>query len=190
RAAGANSANRIRLIKGSRIITRKFWPGGQAYLLQNSDKRVIFVNPYENDLALIGTTDVPFSGHAEHVAIDGEEIDYLLGVTNRYFVNGPTRADVISAFSGVRPLFDDETDNASAVTRDYVFDLDAAAGVAPLLSIFGGKITTYRRLAEQALDHLASFFPSMKPVWTETAPLPGGDLDASDFAAFLRTARS
>src|SRR5208337_614539 len=95
RAAGANSANRIRLIKGSRIITRKFWPGGQAYLLQNSDKRVIFVNPYENDLALIGTTDVPFSGHAEHVAIDGEEIDYLLGVTNRYFVNGPTRADVI-----------------------------------------------------------------------------------------------
>ena len=183
-AAGANSVNRVRLVKGSHIITRKFWKGEQAYLLQNADKRVIFVNPYENDLALIGTTDVPFSGRAEDVAIDAEEIDYLLGVTNRYFLKGPTRADVISAFSGVRPLFDDETDNASAVTRDYVFDLDAAARAAPLLSIFGGKITTYRRLAEQALARLAPFLASMKPAWTETAPLPGGDIDKGRFRRF------
>ncbi len=190
RTAGANSAKHVRLVKGSHIITRKFWDGEQAYLLQNADKRVIFVNPYENDLALIGTTDVPFSGRAEDVAIDGEEIDYLLDVANRYFAKGPTRADVISAFSGVRPLFDDETDNASAVTRDYVLDLDAPARVAPLLSIFGGKITTYRRLAEQALARLAPFLPSMRPAWTETAPLPGGDLDATDFAAFLQTGRS
>ena len=189
RAAGANSANRVRLVKGSHIITRKFWEGEQAYLLQNTDKRVIFVNPYESDFALIGTTDVPFSGRSEDVAIDDDEIVYLLAVVARYFVKAPTRAEVISAFSGVRPLFDDKTDNASAVTRDYVFDLDAPAGVAPLLSIFGGKITTYRRLAEQAIDRLAQFFPSMKPAWTEAAPLPGGDIDGADFTAFLETAR-
>ena len=189
RAAGANSSNRVRLVKGSHIITRKFWDGEQAYLLQNTDKRVVFVNPYENDLALIGTTDIPFSGRPEDVAIDGDETDYLLTVLNRYFVKGQTRADVISAFSGVRPLFDDETDNASAVTRDYVLDLDAPAGVAPLLSIFGGKITTYRRLAEHALKRLAPFFPAMKPAWTERAPLPGGDFGSPDFAAFLGNAR-
>ena len=189
RAAGANSVNRVRLVKGSHIITPKFWKGDQAYLLQNADRRVIFVSPYESDLALIGTTDVSFSRGPEHVEIEDEEIDYLLGVTSRYFAKGPTRADVIGAFSGVRPLFDDETDNASAVTRDYVFDLDTSAGAAPLLSVFGGKITTHRRLAEQALKRLASFFPSMKPAWTETAPLPGGDFDASNFGAFLRTAR-
>ncbi len=186
-AAGANSANRVRLVKGSHIITRKFWQGEQAYLLQNNDKRVIFVNPYENDLALIGTTDVPFSGRADEVAIGDDEIDYLVAVVSRYFVKAPTRAEVIGAFSGVRPLFDDETDNASAVTRDYVFDLDAPDGAAPLLSIFGGKITTYRRLAEHALDRLVPFFPSMKPAWTEAAPLPGGDIDGADFAAFLGT---
>ena len=189
RAAGANSANRVRLVKGSHIVTRKFWAGEQAYLLQNSDKRVIFVNPYENDLALIGTTDVPFSGRADDVAIDGDEIDYLLGVVRRYFIKAPSRAEVISAFSGVRPLFDDETDNASAVTRDYVFDLDAPAGAAPLLSVFGGKITTYRRLSEQALHRLAPFFPAVKPAWTERAPLPGGDFKSTDFAAFLDAVR-
>jgi D-erythritol 1-phosphate dehydrogenase len=189
RAAGANSANRVRLVKGSHIVTRKFWAGEQAYLLQNNDKRVIFVNPYENDLALIGTTDVPFSGRADDVAIDGDEIDYLLGVVRRYFIEAPSRAEVISAFSGVRPLFDDETDNASAVTRDYVFDLDAPAGAAPLLSVFGGKITTYRRLAEHALNRLAPFFPAVKPAWTERAPLPGGDFKSADFAAFLHAAR-
>jgi len=189
RAAGANSANRVRLVKGSHIVTRKFWAGEQAYLLQNSDKRVIFVNPYENDLALIGTTDVPFSGRADDVAIDGDEIDYLLGVVKRYFIEAPSRAEVISAFSGVRPLFDDETDNASAVTRDYVFDLDAPAGAAPLLSVFGGKITTYRRLAEHALNRLAPFFPAVKPAWTERGPLPGGDFKSADFAAFLHAAR-
>jgi glycerol-3-phosphate dehydrogenase len=187
-AAGANSAKRVRLVKGSHIITQRFWSGEQAYLLQNSDKRVIFVNPYENDLALIGTTDVPYSGRADDVEIDGDEIDYLLGVVSRYFSKTPSRADVISTFSGVRPLFDDETDNASAVTRDYAFDLDAPAGAAPLLSIFGGKITTYRRLAEQALERLGPFFPSMKPGWTGRAHLPGGDLESADFAAFLDAA--
>jgi len=188
RTAGANSAKHVRLVKGSHIITRKFWDGEQAYLLQNADKRVIFVNPYENDLALIGTTDVPFSGRAEDVAIDGEEIDYLLDVANRYFAKGPTRADVISAFSGVRPLFDDETDNASAVTRDYVLDLDAPARVAPLLSIFGGKITTYRRLAEHALEKLAPHLSDecrLVGSWTGGVPLPGGDFPTRGLGALV-----
>ena len=131
----------------------------------------------------IGTTDVPFSGRADDVAIDGDEIDYLLGVVRRYFIKAPSRAEVISAFSGVRPLFDDETDNASAVTRDYVFDLDATAGTAPLLSVFGGN------LAEQALQRLAPFFPAVKPAWTERAALPGGDFKSADFAAFLDASR-
>ena len=188
-AAGVNSSNRVRLVKGSHIITRKFWNGEHAYLLQNSDKRVIFVNPYEKDLALIGTTDVPFSGRADDVAIDSDEIDYLIAVVNRYFVKGLTRGEVIGAFSGVRPLFDDATADASAVTRDYVFDLAAPSGGPPLLSIFGGKITTFRRLAEQALERLQPFFPAMKPAWTERTPLPGGDFERPDFAAFLDAAR-
>lgn len=188
-AACVNSSNRVRLIKGSHIITPKFWDGEQAYLLQNSDKRVIFVNPYERNLALIGTTDVPFSGRPDDVAIDGDEIDYLIAVVDRYFVKGPTRGDVIGAFSGVRPLFDDLTADASAVTRDYVFDLAARSEEAPLLSVFGGKITTFRRLAEHALERLAPFFPAMKPAWTERTPLPGGDFAQPNFGAFLDAAR-
>ena len=166
-------------------MTPKFWNGDQAYLLQNDDKRVIFVNPYEGDLALIGTTDVPFAGRADDVAVDADEIDYLLRVVNRYFIDAPSCAEVFESFSGVRPLFDDSAGNASAVTRDYVFDLDAPSGAAPMLSIFGGKITTFRRLAEQALDRLKPYFPDMTGPWTERASLPGGDLAAPSFGAFI-----
>jgi glycerol-3-phosphate dehydrogenase len=187
--AGHNAANRIRLVKGSHIITRKFWKGGQAYLLQHSDKRVVFVNPFEGDLALIGTTDIPFEGRAEDARIDQSEIDYLLSVINRYFENALKVDDVISSFSGVRPLFDDKAANPSAVTRDYVFDLEAPAGQAPLLSIFGGKITTYRRLAEQALEKLSPGFPQMTVAWTKHAPLPGGDIPDADFSLFLQELR-
>ena len=176
RATGANSAKRVRLVKGSHIITAKFWQGEQAYLLQSPDRRVVFVSPYEEDFALIGTTDVPFAGSPEDVAIEESEVDELLGLVNRYFRSGPTRDDILHCFSGVRPLFDDGADNASAITRDYVFDLDAPADAAPLLTIFGGKITTYRRLAEQALERLKPFFPAMTPPWTKGATLPGGAL--------------
>ena len=189
RAAGANSSKNVRLVKGSHIVTPKFWNGDQAYLLQNDDKRVIFVNPYEGDLALIGTTDVPFAGRADDVAVDADEIDYLLRVVNRYFIDAPSCAAVFESFSGVRPLFDDSAGNASAVTRDYVFDLDAPSGAAPMLSIFGGKITTFRRLAEQALDRLKPYFPDMTGPWTERASLPGGDLAAPSFSAFIAAKR-
>lgn len=179
---GLNSQRRVRLVKGSHIIVRKFWDGTHAYLLQNDDKRVIFVNPYEEDLCLIGTTDIPYEGRAEDVAIDQSEIDYLLGAVNRYTKRQLTRADIVQSFSGVRPLYDDSAENPSAVTRDYVFDVD---GEPPLLSVFGGKITTYRKLAEHALQKLKPFFPTMGEDWTAKATLPGGDIVNADFDAFL-----
>ncbi len=188
RIAGVASHRHVRLVKGSHIVTRKFWKGPQAYLLQNTDKRVIFVNPYERDLALIGTTDIPVEGDPASVAIDESEIDYLLGVINRYFERQLTRADIVSSFSGVRPLYDDAALNPSAVTRDYAFDVEPAepaAGKAPVLSVFGGKITTYRKLAEHALGRLQPFFPALGPAWTANAPLPGGDLEDADFDRLL-----
>ncbi len=179
---GVNSTRRVRLVKGSHIIVRKFWNGPHAYLLQNHDKRVIFVNPYEDDLCLIGTTDIPYEGRAEDVSINAHEIDYLLAAVNRYTKKQLTRADIISSFSGVRPLSDDNAANPSAVTRDYVFDCD---GEPPLLSVFGGKITTYRKLAEHALQKLKPFFPVMKGDWTAKAALPGGNISNADFDAFV-----
>jgi glycerol-3-phosphate dehydrogenase len=187
--ARLNSRRRVRLVKGSHIVVKKFWDGPQAYLFQNNDKRVIFVNPYEDDLCLIGTTDVAYAGAAEDVAIDDAEIDYLLAAVNRYVTHELKRADVQYAYSGVRPLYDDNAASPSAVTRDYVFDKDEGAGRAPLLSVFGGKITTYRKLAEHAMAELGGVFPRMGGAWTARAPLPGGDLPDSDFSGFLATIR-
>ncbi|BCH03491.1 glycerol-3-phosphate dehydrogenase [Mesorhizobium loti] len=185
RVAGQNSRRNVRLVKGSHIVVPKFWEGRQAYLIQNSDKRVIFINPYQNDLALIGTTDIPYEGRPEDVAADESEIDYLIKVVNRYFKRGLARGDVVYSFSGVRPLYDDNADNPSAVTRDYIFELDAPDAQAPLLSVFGGKITTFRKLAEHALDRIAPFFPHMGKPWTAKAHLPGGDIANADFEQFL-----
>lgn len=190
RVAGLNSAHDVRLVKGSHIIVPKFWDGTHAYLVQNTDKRVIFINPYENDLALIGTTDIPYEGRAEDVAAEASEIDYLIAAVNRYFKSALKASDVIHSFSGVRPLYDDNADNPSAVTRDYVFELDAGEGKAPLLSVFGGKITTFRKLSEHALDRLVPFFPKMKPRWTAGAHLPGGDIANADFDGFLKGLRA
>ena len=185
RVAGRNSKYKVRLVKGSHIVVPKFWDGPQAYLLQNDDKRVIFVNPYEGDKALIGTTDIPYEGKPEDVAIEPAEIDYLLKVVNRYAATPLTAGDILYSFSGVRPLYDDDADkNPSAVTRDYTFEVDEAGG-APLLSIFGGKITTFRKLAEHALDKIAHTFPKAGRAWTASAPLPGGDIPNADFGAFL-----
>ena len=179
---GANSTRRVRLVKGSHIIVRKFWDGPHAYLLQNHDKRVIFVNPYEDDLCLIGTTDIAYEGRAENVNIDAHEIDYLLAAVNRYTRKHLTHSDVIGSFSGVRPLSDDNAASPSAVTRNYVLDCD---GEPPLLSVFGGKITTYRKLAEHALQRLKPLFPMMEGVWTAKVALPGGNIPNADFDAFV-----
>ncbi|MEQ1951860.1 glycerol-3-phosphate dehydrogenase [Mesorhizobium sp. CN2-181] len=185
RVAGLNATRNVRLVKGSHIVVQKFWEGRQAYLVQNTDKRVIFINPYENDLALIGTTDIPYSGRPEDVAAEENEIDYLIKVVNRYFKRKLSHRDVVYSFSGVRPLYDDNADNPSAVTRDYIFELDAPGGQAPLLSVFGGKITTFRKLSEHALEKLKPFFPGMGKDWTAGAHLPGGDLPDADFERFL-----
>jgi glycerol-3-phosphate dehydrogenase len=183
--ASLNTPSRVRLVKGSHIITRKFWQGPQAYLLQNDDKRVIFVNPYEDDLCLIGTTDIPYEGRAEDVAVDAAERAYLLRAVNRYMKQQLTEDDILAEFSGVRPLYDDKAGNPSAVTRDYVFDVDNPNGQAPLLSVFGGKITTYRKLAEHAIEKLKPFIPNLSSGWTDKAPLPGGNMPDADFDAFL-----
>src|SRR4051794_1463708 len=188
RVAGSNSSRKVRLVKGSHIIVQKFWPGANAYLVQNHDKRVIFINPYEGDKALIGTTDIAYDGRAEEVKPDESEIDYLLAAVNRYFKEKLRREDVLHSFSGVRPLFDDGKGNPSAVTRDYVFDLDETGGV-PLLNVFGGKITTFRELAERGLQRLKHIFPQMRSDWTETAPLPGGDMPDADFESFVEGLR-
>ncbi|MGG6894959.1 MULTISPECIES: glycerol-3-phosphate dehydrogenase [Rhizobium] len=190
RVAGSNSSRSVRLVKGSHIIVPKFWNGQQAYLVQNHDKRVIFINPYEGDKALIGTTDIPYEGRPEEVKADEKEIDYLIAAVNRYFKEKLRRSDVLESFSGVRPLFDDGKGNPSAVTRDYVFDLDETGG-APLLNVFGGKITTFRKLSEHAMQKLARFFPKMGGDWTRSATLPGGEILNTDYVAFtdkLRTA--
>ncbi len=186
RIGGVNSSRRIRLVKGSHIVVPKFWDGPQAYLFQNHDKRVIFVNPYQERLCLIGTTDIPYEGKAEDVATDDNEIDYLIAAVNRYSRRQLKRSDIVQAFSGVRPLYDDSAANPSAVTRDYVFDMDASEGRPPLLTVFGGKITTYRKLAEHALEKLKPYLPQMTGKWTERAHLPGGDLNgAKSFEAFV-----
>jgi glycerol-3-phosphate dehydrogenase len=189
RNAGQNAGHRVRLVKGSHIVVPKFWDGPQAYLFQNHDRRVIFVNPYQGDLCLIGTTDIPYSGEADDVAASEEEISYLLSAVNRYCVHQLARADVIHSFSGVRPLFDDNAEDPSAVTRDYVFELSDVDGALPILSVFGGKITTFRKLSEHALEKLKPYFRAMSGPWTAGAALPGGDIAAADFDAFAAGVR-
>lgn len=183
RVAGSNSSRNVRLVKGSHIITEKFWEGPHSYLVQNHDKRVIFINAYEGNKALIGTTDIAYEGRAEDVEADEGEIQYLLDVVNRYFKQKLRRDDVEETFSGVRPLFDDGQGNPSAVTRDYVFDLDETGG-APMLNVFGGKITTFRELAERGMHKLKKFCPGMGGDWTDSASLPGGDMENADYETF------
>ncbi|MFN3986180.1 MAG: glycerol-3-phosphate dehydrogenase [Rhodocyclaceae bacterium] len=165
---------RLRLIKGSHIVVRKMFEHDHAYIFQNDDGRIIFAIPYQDDYTLIGTTDVEFEGNPADVAIDQSEIDYLCAQANRYFRRQLSPADVVWTYSGVRPLLEDEASNAAAVTRDYKLEL--ADPGAPLLTVWGGKLTTYRKLAEEAADMLAQRLGHDGPAWTHTQPLPGGDL--------------
>jgi glycerol-3-phosphate dehydrogenase len=167
---------KVRLVKGSHLITRKLYDGDHAYIFQSSDGRVIFAIPYEGDFTLIGTTEEQWSPDQGPPKLSDSEARYLCEAVSSYFDKPLTEHDIISTFSGVRPLFDDKSAAASVVTRDYVFDLDTGGGEeAPLLSIFGGKLTTYRKLAEHALDRLAHFFDGMQGEWTSGVSLPGGD---------------
>ncbi len=167
----------IRLVKGSHIVLPRIHNEPQAYILQNQDQRIIFVIPYEDDFSLIGTTDEEYSGHIAEVKISQQEIDYLVGITNQYFKKQISSADIVHSYSGVRPLLDDKSTDAQAVTRDYKLLLSSNNQQAPLLSVFGGKLTTYRKLAENAVNKLAEFYPQMGPAWTKNASLPGGDFN-------------
>ncbi|MGH6837046.1 MAG: glycerol-3-phosphate dehydrogenase, partial [Methylocella sp.] len=186
---GHDADKRLRLVKGSHIVVPRLYEGDQSYVLQNEDRRVIFVLPYESDYSLIGTTEIPVAANPLKARISKDEIAYLCAAVSRYFRKALSPRDVVESFSGVRPLFDDSAQNASTATRDYVLDLDAPPGCAPLLSVFGGKITTYRRLAEDAVGKLSPCLQPRETPWTATAPLPGGDMEGGDFDRFLRTLR-
>ena len=165
----------IRLVKGSHIVVPKMFEGEEAYILQNEDERIVFVIPYEDQFSLIGTTDVEYIGNPRDTKISGEEVDYLISVVNAHFKKEIGVADVVWTYSGVRPLMDDKGAEAKKASRDYTFEIDSLDGQAPLLSVFGGKITTYRKLAEAATDAIGKYFPNSGKVWTKNAKLPGGD---------------
>ncbi len=186
---GSKTRRTMRLVKGSHIVMAALYAGEHAFILQNEDNRIVFAIPFEGRFTLIGTTDVSFEGDASEVRASGAEIDYLCQCVSRYFRKPVSPADVVWSYAGIRPLFDDGASDLSAVTRDYVLDLDAPPGQPPALSVFGGKITTFRRLAEHALAALRPFFSQMRPAWTEKAKLPGGDFEHGDFAAFARSVR-
>ncbi|MGJ7095801.1 glycerol-3-phosphate dehydrogenase [Vibrio hannami] len=170
----------IRLVKGSHVIVPKMYEGEYAFILQNQDGRIVFVLPYLDKYSVIGTTDVEYKGDPSKVAIDNDEIEYLCDIVNQHFVEKVSPQDVISTWSGVRPLCEDESSDAQAVTRDYTIELEDEYDDAPLLSIFGGKLTTYRKLGQAAVDKLAPFFPNMSEQWTKEATLPGGDFTSRE----------
>jgi glycerol-3-phosphate dehydrogenase len=187
--AGVPITAGVRHVKGSHIVVPRVHDQPHAYILQNADNRIVFVIPYQDRYSLIGTTDVPVEHYAQP-AISDEETYYLLTLANTYLERPLAASDVVWSYSGVRPLYDDGTSDPSAITRDYVLQLEAArdtanAPLAPVLSIFGGKITTYRKLAEAALAELRPFFPAMRASWTHATPLPGGDLPNGDREAWV-----
>jgi glycerol-3-phosphate dehydrogenase len=182
--SGVNARAKVRLVQGSHIVVRKLYAHDRAYMFQNSDGRIVFAIPYQDDFTLIGTTDRDYHGDPSKVKATPEEIKYLCDSVSEYFARRVKPEEVVWTYAGVRPLYDDGASEAKAATRDYVFELDTPGG-APLLSIYGGKITTYRRLAEEALERLAPYLRSAiaRKGWTGRSPLPGGDLDVSAVAA-------
>ena len=176
-----NSTEGVRLVRGSHIVVRKLYDHDKCYFFQGEDGRIIFTIPYETDFTLIGTTDADHIDVQEKPACTPEEQDYLLGFASRYLKNPVTRDDIVFTYSGVRPLYNDGASSATAATRDYVLKLDQSSG-APVLNVFGGKITTYRKLAESALEEIAPFFAQTGQKWTAGVALPGGDFPVDGVA--------
>ncbi|MDZ4393394.1 glycerol-3-phosphate dehydrogenase [Cypionkella sp.] len=183
--ARINSTEGVRLVRGSHIVTRKLYDHDRCYFFQGTDGRIIFAIPYEQDFTLIGTTDKDHQSAPGSAHCTDEERDYLLNFASQYFAKPVTVDDVVWTYSGVRPLYNDGASSATAATRDYVLSLDQNG--APLLNVFGGKITTHRRLAESALAKLTPFFPHAKPAWTARAALPGGDFPHTDVAKLTQS---
>lgn len=184
-ALGQEHEDHLRLVKGSHIVTKRLYEGRHLYMFQNPDGRIIFAIPYEQEYTLIGTTDAPYELSDGPIEISQEETDYLLSAASEYFTKPVTADDIAWSYAGVRPLYDNKKQSASAVTRDYVFDLKDE-NMPPILSIFGGKITTYRELSEHAIAKLRAHFPDMPKRWTAKATLPGGDIKNADFDAFVK----
>lgn len=177
---GLNARGHVRLVKGSHIIVPKLFEHDRAYIFQEADGRVVFAIPFESDFTLIGTTELDFRGDPATATIESKEVEYLCAATGEYFRQPVAPSDVVHSYSGVRPLYDDGTREAKAATRDYVLELDGSRSEAPILNIFGGKITTYRRLAEAALRRLRPYLPAAGNDWTRGAVLPGGDFPVGD----------
>jgi glycerol-3-phosphate dehydrogenase len=188
RSTGMQVPERMRLIQGSHIVVPRLFEGDQAYILQNPDRRVVFAIPFEQRFTLIGTTDIPYEGDLASLRVSPDEVSYLCESINRYFERPIGPSDVVWSYCGVRALRDDQATEAAAVTRDYELDVEQAAGGAPLLSVVGGKITTFRRLAEAALEKLHPLIGGSAHRWTATAPLPGAALPAGDLAKFTQDA--
>ncbi len=184
-ATPVRTVHRVRLVKGSHIVVPRLFEHRFAYIFQNEDRRIVFAIPYEHDFTLLGTTDVDYHGDPAAARIDAQELEYLCALANRYFVRAISPREVRWSYSGVRPLLADESRDPMSVTRDYALELEWRP--APLLSVFGGKITTYRRLAEDAVDLLTPLLGTRAEPWTEGATLPGGDVPEGSFAVFLRT---
>ncbi|ADZ69493.1 FAD dependent oxidoreductase, putative [Polymorphum gilvum SL003B-26A1] len=181
---GIDTGEGVRLVRGSHIVTRRLYDHDKCYFFQGEDGRIIFAIPYETDFTLIGTTDADHTDASVRPECTPEERDYLLRFASAYFRTPVTADDVVWTYSGVRPLYDDGASSATAATRDYVLSVDTAAG-APLLTVFGGKITTYRRLAESALDKIAPFFDAVPGPWTAGVALPGGDFPVDGVAELI-----
>jgi len=184
-ATPVRASRQVRLVKGSHIVVPRLFAHRFAYIFQNEDRRIVFAIPYEHDFTLLGTTDVDYHTDPGAVRIDAGEVSYLCTLANRYFRQQLSPADVVWSYSGVRPLLADESTDPMRVTRDYALELDRQP--LPLLSVFGGKITTYRRLAEDAVNRLAAALGVRARPWTAGAKLPGGDLPQGSLAVFLRT---
>ena len=188
RAIPAQQHENLRLVKGSHLVFPRLFAGEHCYIFQNKDNRIVFAIPYETDFTLVGTTDVAFTGDPDQIAISASEAEYICAAINEYLHQDVTPQQAVWSYAGVRPLYDDKSSNNSTVTRDYVFELDHEGGAPPILSVFGGKITTYRKLAEHALHKLSALDGLIdgKP-WTRTAPLPGGEgLTPVDFTKFVQ----
>jgi len=173
----------VRLVKGSHIVVPKLFDHDRAYIFQNADKRIVFALPYERDFTLIGTTDLDYEGDPGDPRATDDEVAYLCGAASEYFREPIDPSRVVWTYSGVRPLYDDGASAAQEATRDYVLNIEGGGDLAPVLNIYGGKITTYRRLAEAALEKLQPFFPDLGQPWTADAPLPGGDFAVDGLAA-------
>ncbi len=185
-ATGSTRRSSLRLVKGSHVVVPRLYEGSQAFTLQTDDKRIIFIIPYQDDFTLIGTTDIPFTGDPSTVSASNEEVHYLCDLASEYLKTPVAGSQAVWRYSGVRPLYDDGGVSASTVTRDYVFDLDTAAGRLPLLSVYGGKLTTYRKLAEHAMSELRGPLRFDAREWTRGSTLPGGDFPRGDFEALVR----